>query len=185
MPRRYRRRRYAIARPLKTAKYSNETYAGEVHLNTNQLRASMVIVPETQILATRKVKNLTIRLNVAQISFTLHGQATDLSSHDAPFNVLFAAVYVPQGTTPDVLHIANVPTQGTVTTAVSLYEPNQNVIMSGMINPYQPTTVKTRLARNLNSGDQVYLVFLLSYNTLDLDDLNLIIDGTANYAISY
>ena len=66
MPRRYRRRRYTLARPLKTVKYSNETSSFGV---TTTIAAStvfsngtpIVVVPPTSVAGTRKVKNFTCR----------------------------------------------------------------------------------------------------------------------------
>ena len=185
MPRRYRRRRYAIARPLKTAKYSNETYAGNVALQTGtpDVNGSIVIVPKTEILATRKVKNLTLRINVAGMDYIPPG-STSRGYGLTPCSIMFAVVYVPQGTSPATLDRGAVPETG-ATPAVSLYEPNQNVIMSGIVDLQSVTTVKTRLARNLNSGDQIYVQFSLTYNSEDVEAIRATLLAIANYAISY
>lgn len=68
----------------------------------------------------------------------------------------------------------------------SIYEPNQNVIMSGVVGPgSNQQTWRTRLARNLNSGDSIQICFSSLYVTQiwqgDLFELNC----TLNYAISF
>ena len=154
MPRRYRRRTY-IRRPLKTIKYSNETAcfnnfpvgaaSGEFHTFD-----PFVLIPPTDIQGTRKVKNITLRIGASTTTVT---------------NFIFAVVYVPDGTVPNGLSTSEDENFG------SLYEPNQNVIMSGMFagqlavpsetlsdSAVSPSTFRSRLARNLNSGDSIVML---------------------------
>jgi len=185
MPRRYRRRRYAIARPLKTAKYSNETYAGEMVLSKTRPAGAMVIVPTTEILATRKVKNLTIRLNVTGNKWQI-GENTNIDYGRAlPYTVFCAVIYVPQGNAANGLNSAGFNDEVDVQSAISMYEPNQNVIMSGLLGPETPLVMKTRLARNLNAGDQIALIFQLDINSTYYHAIETCVTATANYAISY
>lgn len=154
MPRRYRRRaRYAIARPLKTAKYSNETfgYYGIINNDSGVLgnRGSLVIpvVPPASPLGMRKVKNMTLRLCAEKTMITVGETSTFERAR-----VMFALVYVPEGTNPSAINI------GSAQNALSIYEPNQNVIMAGLVDSEQTYSFKTRLARNLNAGDMIYLI---------------------------
>ena len=58
MPRRYRRRRYALTRPVKTAKYSNETFAGLGTVDTTSISPGYIIFTQSSnVLGTRKTKN--------------------------------------------------------------------------------------------------------------------------------
>ena len=83
MPRRYRRRRYAIARPVKTVKYSNETYNGKWYL-TNQPTGGMsdvyqnvACVVKTDVQATRKVKNFTLRIGICPVLLKESSESTE------------------------------------------------------------------------------------------------------------
>lgn len=158
MPRRIRRRRYALARPVKTAKYSNETFSfsGQLIIKSDAAQSTVAlytpILPDIgvhQFLGTRKAKNFTIRFNI----YRAFDEATEsLPVFFEPGSIIFALVYVPEGNLPSEMNI------GTYETPTSMYDPNQNVICSGIASGNTPTVVKTRLARNLNSNDQIYLI---------------------------
>lgn len=170
MPRRYRRRRYALSRPVKTAKYSNETFAALASVNTTlatPLDYYCLLSESTPVLGTRKAKNFTLTL---------------VTNSPVPF--FFALVYVPEGTSPGLLNAGtSIDTSGVLISA-SMYEPNQNVIMSGSFGGPNSTIerYKTRLARNLNSGDSIMLVL----KNLDQgEDDNAQVAIQLNYAISY
>ena len=162
-----RRRKYY--RTLKRTKYSNETYAAITKASfqaANQYYATMI--KETNILATRKVKNFTLTFS---------------TNADGPF--FWALVYVPEGTSPSNLNAGSGfdtshPQQFNV---LSMYEPNQNVIMSGTFGGSQGQTIryKTRLARNLCSGDQIMLIYrpIANYSS----DVTVI--SMLNYAICF
>lgn len=146
MPRRYRRRYARVARPLKTVKYSNETYNGgnEIPLyiapvqgaaNVPQLNMALIAPINSQ--GMRKVKNFTL---------------TILTSSSVP--IIWALVYVPDSQAISTINVGVAPN------SAALYEPNQNVILSGIVkNDSAQQTFRTRLARNLNSGDSIGIVF--------------------------
>ena len=161
MPRR-RIRSYRRSRPLKTVKYSNETYNATVDftLGANQ-QATTPLISAIDAQGTRKAKNFTLR-------FVFAG--------DIP--LMFALVYLPQGQ-----QVGNM-TFGTVAQPLSLYEPNQNVILSGYIPPSsnQAPTFRTRLARNLNSGDSIVLI-IRAVGSTAISEAHLGV--MLNYAISY
>lgn len=169
MVRRYRRQtRYP--RRVKAVKYSNETATCYYSIPTDVASGtnySRTIIAATDTQGMRKVKNFTLNTSFAQI--------IDVSS--PPVNILWALVYVPGGTS--VSQIAP-PTGDTV---LSLYEPNQNVIMSGLLTPNQPPqVVRSRLARNLNSDDSIVLVICPDR---DVGTLASDITCSLNYAITY
>ena len=162
MMRRYSYRNYRG----KSSKYSNETvsfntqvtaladagFTFPVGLDDQQqvIMRGIPVVPATNVLGNRKVKNFTIRLTANGNEDTIIG----------------ALVYIPEGTIGSPL-LCTGPMQ-------SLYEPNQNVICTFIIPPNvdrnadgditqvsAPTqiTVNSRLARNLNTGDYIGLMF--------------------------
>ena len=170
----------------RSSKYSNETICvnaqvtedkdGGVPLTANPL----TIVPATDVLGNRKVKNFTLKFTA---------QFTD----DPIIGIL---AYVPEGTNMSVPLVTG-PNQ-------SLYEPNQNVIATFIIPPTcvrgqdaivtsatSPSTVvvSNRLARNLNTGDSIQLC-LITPNGLTAgdgtqNDPPAEICGTINYSVKY
>lgn len=182
MARRYRRRhRYTIARPLKTTKYSNETYASLVDLVTNTLNtrstASVYVIPDVLggVLGTRKAKNFTLRI-CAQETRVIRESETGYKRS----MIAFALVYLPEGNLPGSIQYGN------GSTSQSLYEPNQNVILSGIVDSTQVYTFKTRLARNLNAGDNITIQFMdLTINDQDNQTILTPLAVTCNYAISF
>ncbi len=166
MPRRYRRTRN-YSRRVKTAKYSNETYsiADTITSNNAVVFGVFSVVPQTDTLGVRKVKNFTVNM-------AYHTTADD----DDHRSIFWALVYVPQGTLPAQMSV------GTSGNFLSLYEPNQNVILSSMSVINEPSkTLRSRLARNLNSGDSIYLVVTGDRSGSYTD----LVQASVNYAISY
>lgn len=169
MPRRYRRRRYAITRPLKTTKYSNETYGAAASATWQQAALyKSTCIPKADTLGTRKCKNFTLTI-VAK-------------GGDNDFNkpIYFALVFVPEGTNASNINLGSSFTDTTLN-SLSYYEPNQNVIIEGFIDTSQVYRFKTRLARNLNSGDIIQLVWRPFANYTDSG----LFSYTLNYAMSY
>ena len=186
MPRRYRRRhRYTVARPLKTTKYSSETYCSQFNI-TNQggVQGShglfvLPVIPNAigGVLGTRKVKNFTLRLCAEQ---TMYDQLNPQAQTFDRARVAFALVFVPEGTNPSTIQF------GAGNQAASIYEPNQNVIITGIIDSNQTYSFKTRLARNLNAGDNIALVLGdLTSLQANGDSTNTPVTMSCNYAISF
>lgn len=179
-----RRRRSYIRRPLlKKTKYSMETYCaaavppttGDPPQETPFLTSTTYnigFIAPTNVLGTRKVKNFTLSI------FT-----------NSPQPFFFALVYVPQGTNTNNINFGTTIVDNIVT-PLSLYEPNQNVIISGLVGGGDdPTNLsgnkverfKSRLARNLNSGDSIVLVFRPVADT----PVGCLIQASLSYAIAY
>lgn len=163
MARRTRRTRRTHYRSYKIQKYSNETYT---FTGTGNITAAGTPVPMISAAATqgmRKVKNFTLTIACTAAIQT---------------PIFFVLVYVPDGTLPSLVN------KGTPANPVSIYEPNQNVILSGILSFNQDTSLTkfTRLARNLNSGDSIQLILAPVDNSAAL---TLDIAATLNYAISY
>lgn len=174
MVRRYRRR---YSRRVRSVKYSNETVnvlcKCSARNTVDTLKVPMVVQLNAQ--GMRKVKNFTLRFAPP--------------THTQSFN--WALVYVPEKTVPQNLMtvdsaLPNAEFGPNTATAVSMYEPNQNVIMSGTISrDLGQSTFRTRLARNLNSGDQIVLLIRAISTTNDTTiDTNLMY-AQLNYVISF
>ena len=162
MPRKYKKA-YGSRRPLKTVKYSNETsnITSSFTIKAgSQINAPLISASSIQ--GIRKAKNFSFKI---------------LYAGTAP--LMFVLIYVPQD--QDVKAI----TRGTYQTPASLYEPNQNVIMSGYIVPNnsQAQTFRTRLARNLNSGDSIQIAIACAGANDSVE--NAMIGISLNYAITF
>ena len=162
MPRKYKKA-YGSRRPLKTVKYSNET--SNITSSFTLTAGSQINAPlisESSIQGVRKAKNFSLKI---------------LYAGTAP--LMFVLVYVPQKQGVGSI------TRGTPQAPASLYEPNQNVIMSGYIVPNnnQAQTFRTRLARNLNSGDSIQIAIACASSTDAVN--NSYIGISLNYAITF
>lgn len=170
-----RRRRMTgrYSRRLKTVKYSNETYNfGSLVTVTGAATRSMTLIAPIQAQGTRKVKNMEVQI------ISSPWRLNDNSELGDP--LVWCLVYVPEGTNPSNI------TLGTAEKPASLYEPNQNVILSGVVpsNIRTPYKVKTRLARNLNSGDRICLCICNPMGNPQVQTTcNFCM--TVNYAISF
>lgn len=141
MARRYRRYR-SYYRP--TQRYSVETRNINISGTISSDESAHPMIAKIDSQGLRKAKNFTVC--IASSPFTKQSGGLDY----AP--IAFALVYVPQGT--NVSHM----TVGT-SDAASLYEPNQNVILSGVYTAGETSyKITSSLARNLNSGDSIYLI---------------------------
>lgn len=171
VPRRYTRR-------IKTIKYSNETsgISTDWDIDTDGQAFALPMVAQVDIQGVRKCKNFELSLSSSEWH-PKNGAPPGTEAYPIP--ILWALVYVPQGTSPNPL------TLSTENATTSIYEPNQNVIMSG-IWPDNLTSnykVKTRLARNLNSGDSIYLIMRTVSDQAAAITKDFVC--TLNYAIAY
>lgn len=175
-------RKTAFKARYKKVRYSSETTSlnaeGTIAAGTmstfpsggSPVQKGMVLVSPATIQGTRKVKNMTL----------------SIASKGNTVPLLCAIVYVPQGT--DASSITPGPNG---LTGASLYEPNQNVIMQFVMNPVESDNTgsnvqvfRTKLARNLDSGDKIVFIAAPAYANED-DSMTIKIVGTFNYAISY
>lgn len=178
MPRYYRRRYFRGY--SKRLRYSNETMTQTGTFSTGSNPSSNItasgnygVFPPLQIVSQavtqgiRKVKNFT--LSIAPMIFNSDGDALTIP-------IRYALVYVPEGTNPSALQIG--------AGVNSLYEPNQNVIMQGSFLSSNPYRTYTRLARNLNSGDSIYLLMVANSNG-SWGTNSATFGVNLNYAIAY
>ena len=175
----YRRRAYSrnYSR-VKRAKYSNETHAMAVSLETSsdqtalyrQGKLALMLVQASDNQGMRKAKNFDLSLQSVNMQQPVH----------------FALVYVPEGQKPSGMTLPALNEGSLSSEPASIYEPNQNVIMSGVLPPTtgNPIHFRTRLARNLNSGDAIYLCLEPAFAPASTDTFGDI-DAQLNYAICY
>ena len=123
-------------------------------------QALIPIVASTQQEGVRKAKNMTISL------------ATGSNTGNSNYPYYYALIYLPEGQTANELQ-----SQG------QLYTPSQFIISSGIVTSEQgKMRITSRLARNLNQGDAIYL--LLGTNNNNLGS-NSRFDYLVQYAICY
>lgn len=184
----YRRRYYRS----KGSKYSNETVNFGATFNSTltegasfpaEIQSSTVvdrgftIVPPSDVMGSRKIKNIKIRIAIRGNSAPIYG----------------VLVYAPQGTVPSGLTVGGNETNRT-------YEPNQNVISSFLIPTQivrdssaqlvanldqQVFSINSRLARILNSGDTIKLILATAGSIPLSEQETMTVEGMANYVIKY
>ena len=121
----------------------------EPHPEIGEIGKGIQIVPATDVMGNRKVKNFTIKLTAIGNEWPLIG----------------CLIYLPEGTVPGDI--------GGALNSQSIYEPNQNVITSFVIPatcerdsngiPFSESysnaiNIFTPLSRNLSSGDMIILL---------------------------
>lgn len=169
----YGRRKYRksfVPRPLKT-KYSLENTAyhitGTGSVPTNNT-ANAQIIPAITTQGMRKCKHFNLSLY-----------------SDSFVPVYWALVFVPNMTSVQNLTVSN-----TVGTLTSLYEPNQFVIMCGVLPGGMTTPLKCKAytSRNLNSDDSIYLIvknFVVNDPEGGSEAVPYNIDAILSYAIAF
>jgi hypothetical protein len=166
MPRRSRRR---MSFRVRTVHYSSETqnlsqvvtFSPSSVLHT----FSVPLIPPAVLQGIRKAKNFTVRL----------------AFPDATISLQWALVFAPEGPAPS----SYVLRAGTAGQPLSLYEPNQNVILCGLWSPGMGVVnAHSRLARNLQSGDSCVLLVSNCWPTGDAT-IAIHMIASLNYAITY
>lgn len=128
-------------RAYKTVRYSNETISFATDLELKQTgetgTAYATLIKSTDIQGMRKAKNFTVTF-----------------ANNSTVPIQWALIYCPQGF-PETALTLDIGVEA----AASIFEPNQNVIMTGVTWATAPQNkYTTRLARNLNSGDSIVLL---------------------------
>jgi hypothetical protein len=169
--RRYFRRSFRPA----TQKYSSETSSFNATASSEGNQPSTIakafaIVPATTTFGVRKVKNVALQMEC----FVQPPDATPPSRT----SVVWALVFSPEG---QALGSLNASIDGSV--AISLYEPNQHVIMQGVGGYNEAIMARTRLARNLQAGDSITLLVKTAEQFPAGSALHSC--GTVNFAITY
>lgn len=176
--RRSSRRNY-IPRPLKKYSVENTSLFRSNSFSapfTNQTFA-YDIIPALNTYGVRKVKNISLQLTLSPI----------------PCPVLWAVIFLPEGLgTPDDQKNLYAKLNSPDNYMASIYEPNQNVIMAGIL-PASPATTSTptvirrlsRLARNLNSGDRVQLAFNIGVPFVSVTDFSFTCSALTSFAVAF
>lgn len=182
MPRRYRKYR-KYNKLVKSVKYSNETFAFISGIDnstqgTYGFSVNEIVPAPSNVLGTRKVKNFTINILCEEtLTRTSSGGSTTETFDRA--RVAWALIFLPEGINPSTLNFGN---QGT---PLSLYEPNQNVIASGVCDSNQTYRFKTRLSRNLNAGDTIIFVMRDLQSPDANEEVITMAAVSINYAITF
>ena len=137
-------------------------------IDLSQLGASgqkeYIVVNGLNTQGVRKVKNFSISLNGY---WKTQGLGT-------PSPLTYLLVYIPSGiTTPTVPNPSSDPSE--------LYPANQYVILQGNFNSKKPKLSSNKLARNLNSGDEIKLIIKNPVSSAQAGEILVNI----NYAIAY
>ena len=156
MVRYYRRRRY---RPYPKKKWEVQNKAVTIQtaagVEDPVTHAEIPLFEASGSEGRRTIKNISVQLTT-------------------PISFRWAIVYIPQGTPVGQL------LQQPPSSAISIYEPNQNVMAAGAYDSGAgPNRIFTHLARTLNSGDRVYLMI----SGIDQSTIRTI--GVVSYAISW
>lgn len=179
MPRRYKKYR-KYNKLVKSVKYSNETFAFIAGIDnstqgTYGFSVNEIVPAPSNVLGTRKVKNFTINILVEE---TLTKSSGEADAFDRA-RIAWALIFLPEGIQPSTLNFGN---QGT---PLSLYEPNQNVIASGVCDSNQTYRFKSRLARNLNAGDTIVFVMRDLQSPDANEEVITLAAVSINYAITF
>ena len=154
---RYYRRRYRPY-PKKKWEVQNKAVTIETGRDPQTEQVTHAEVPLFEASGTegrRTIKNISVQLTT-------------------PLSFRWAIIYVPQGTQIGQL------LQQPPSSAISIYEPNQNVMAAGAYDSGSgPNRIFTPLARTLNSGDRVFLMIS------GIDQTTIRTIGVVSYAISY
>lgn len=166
---RTRRYRRSIAGP-----YSREgtRFAGQLTVAGN-FQAYYTIVPPIETQGNRKVKNIMLHIGLRSLTYPICYTLYYLPQNTPPTGFLGAtgSTWDPQNNT----WIGNWS---------STYDPNQNVLSSGIVSLEQVTRVYWSGLRTLNSGDRIVLALHnLLPDTLSDEDGACVID--ARYSIAY
>jgi len=131
------RRRFR--RYYRRGKYQIETkpigFTAPTTLENGFYQHSEVVVPPTTQEGVRQVARMTITLT---------------GSPDTSGSVVWALVYLPEGTQP---------TTSLFPTSTTLYEPSSYVLASGISDSTAgPIRISSRIRKNLNAGDRIFLL---------------------------
>lgn len=182
MVRRYRKYR-KYNKIVKPVKYSNETYSFVANItnstaNTYGFSINEIVPAPANVLGTRKVKNITLNILVEETLRRTVVEGQTVETFDRA-RIAWALIFLPEGIVPSTL---NFGLQGA---PVSMYEPNQNVIATGVCDSNQAYRFKTRLSRNLNAGDTIIFVMRDLEYPANGETLVTLAAVTANYAITF
>lgn len=167
----YRRRDYVPRGYIsKASKYQFVPFTINFKIPANSSGMSSILVPTSSVAGIRKVKNFNINL---------------VTSCPAP--LIFAVVYIPEGGNISSI-LPNINNAPQTELFSELFAANQWVIGCGSIISGSLNNWKTRMSRNLNNGDSVYLYVY----THDKENIGAPAEGdtyevcaTGNYAIRY
>lgn len=157
MPKFYRKKYFRGNRDKYSIEHTSVSVQTGAVATANLYQQTTNIVPASPTQGMRKVKHVTVSLTSGV------PQAGSLAS------IYWALVYVPEGYSVNTLN---------GNPGASFYEPNQFVMAAGCNDPEAgPIRVRSPIARNLNSGDSIWLV-------VGTDTPSVMVKGLVNFAIT-
>ena len=137
--RQYNRDKYSVEHTsVRTTTTDQWTQVPAVEDSASSFQASYTIVSPSDIQGMRKVKHITL---------------TASNPVTATTPIYFVLAYVPQGYSPQQIYM---PNGGA---SIDTYPANQYVMSCGWLDfDGGPLRIRTRLSRNLNSGDSIVLM---------------------------
>lgn len=151
--------------------YPDEGYLSGATLNF----PTLTVVKANTTEGLRKVKNFNMAISP---TVNTKNSGENVWNWNNQIRFEFALIYIPEGTAPHPLNYSE--------TSNSIYEPSQNIIASGVMDPSNTFRLSTRLARNLNAGDRIGLI-IRGYGPSGVSGVEFNIRFMVNiqYAISY
>lgn len=183
MPRRSYRRPYRS----KKYKWSIEYTATRVLVGPINNSQDVPIVSPSYEEGTRCVKNFDIQITSQASLTTGFAQEEGVMNERNNLVVFWALVYVPHGYDPRDLNLPNYTQDSITERSTDFYLANQFVITAGVQSMHNPTfRIRTRMARNLNSGDRIYLVLEpVDNGPQQLEQIQMPFNILTKYAICY
>lgn len=123
-----------------------------------------LVVPAFTVAGIRKVKNFDVNF---------------VTNSADP--LLYALVYLPEGAAPESF-IPQINSTSSQNKFTELFAANQWVIACGSISQGAQNRMRTRMSRNLNNGDTVWL-YVWRINLSSIEDIS--VNATGSYAIKY
>lgn len=165
MPRRATTTKFGPRKKYSLARTSLQTATTPGQAPGVGAQQTVTVVSGAQAQGKRKCKNFDINLAVQQ-------------NNTPQALVYYALVYVPAGSTAST--ISN-------TSATEFYTPGANVLAAGVYDCDEGTgfRVRTRLARNLNAGDEIQLVMRSSMVGAPTAQSVIVLQGVVSYVVAY
>lgn len=183
MPRRYRSYRSRA----KKYKWSLEFTATRVLVGPVGVTQDVPIVSPSYEEGVRCVKNFDIQVTSQASLTTGFAQEEGVMNERNNLVVYWALVYVPHGYDTRDLNLPDFTNDTATERSTDLYLANQFVIAAGVQSMLNPTfRIRSRLARNLNSGDRIFLVVQqISNIESQLSSEQVPVNVLAKYAVCY
>lgn len=164
--------KYSVERTILWSAHGGETTWNDVPATSDSIRGLggyLVLTKSSTIAGVRRVKHLKVQIGIACSLQTLP--------------VFWAVQFVPEGYSPQIIHIPNMLVQGGK--AFDLLSSNQFVMCAGCtsVNTSENVIIESPVARNLHSGDTICLTWTVPHE--NSEGFYCEIFGVAEYAVAF